>query len=639
MLVLAGGLVFSTVSCKNFFDTIPGVQYDIESTFTSRVKTEQYLNNVYSYVRDLTRESNPDQKGGIFIAASLEGGITFTDKPSWDWNLGTTNASTSWTKMWFADYYLGIAKASTFIKNVDLCKEATPIERERWKSEARALRALYYFELFKLYGPIIILGEDAIPTDASLAELLKERSSVDECVNFIVEEFDKSLAGELMEQQKGSGLGRIDRAAVKAFKAKLLLYAASDLFNGNSDYASVRNLDGKALFPQSYDASKWDRARLAYEDFFNSYGNFYKLQEVYTTNNVLDPYESCRSAASGFKPESNTEIIFIKLASHYTYRYITTPKHAGINQGEIQGGIGLYASQEKVDMFFTNKGLRIEDDPAYPEYNDVPSASLYGAKADYVVNGRQYYKKNAEVLNQWMNREPRFYVNITFNGATWLNTGTNAGNVTTEYTYTGNSGRQKNEHDSPNTGYSVRKGASASGETNDNHFATLLRLGDMYLGYAETLCESQNPDFTKAIEYVNRIRRRAGIPEYGNGKDSNGFDRIVVPMTKDNVRSRVRRERLVELAFEWNHFFDVRRWKVAHQDGDGWIYPSYHKGGEGGALHGLSVAKNAPQFFQKVVTENRKFDRKNYFLPIPHEDILRNPKLVQNYGWGVQAAN
>lgn len=632
ILLLATALSFTQVGCKDFFDPIPGVQYDLESTFISRVKTEQYLNNIYSYVRDNTRESNPDQMGGIFIAASMEGGITFNDKPSWDWNLGATNASSSWVKWWFVDYYRGIAKASTFIQNVDKCKEASLIERGRWKAEARALRAMFYFELLRLYGPVPILGEEPIPTDASLEELLKERNSFDECVAFIADEFDKAEEGELQMQQKGSGLGRIDKATVKAFKAKLLLYAASDLFNGNTDYANVKNQDGKQLFPQNYDASKWEKAKQAYEEFFNKYGGMYKLQEVYK-NNKLDHYESCRTASSGFKPENNTEIIFVKLASHYTYRYITTPKHSGINQGEIQGGIGLYATQEKVDMFYTDKGLRIEDDPDYVPYTGTPSSSFYGATDDYVVNDRQYFKKGAQVLKQWMNREPRFYVNITFNGATWLNTGTNAGLVTTEYNYSGNSGRQKNEHDSPNTGYSVRKGASASGEASDNHFATILRLADMYLGYAEALCESSNPDLNKAIEYVNKIRYRAGIPEYGSGQDNNGFNRITVPLTKENVRDRIRRERLVELAFEWNHFFDVRRWKVAHKDGDGWTYPSYHRGGEGGAVHGLSVGKDVPQFFEKVVSENRVFDKKYYLFPIPHEDILRNPKLTQNLDW------
>jgi len=627
-----------TVGCNDFFDKIPGVQYDLESTFTSRVKTEQYLNNVYSYVRDITRESNPDQMGGMFTAGSLESGITFMDKPSWDWNLGTTYASSGWTKMWFVDYYRAIAKASTFIQQVDKCLEATLIERARWKAEARALRALFYFELFRIYGPIPIIGEEAMPTDANLSELLRERNSVDECVAYIADEFDKAADAELLAQQKGSGLGRMDKAACKAFKAKLLLYAASDLYNGNADYASIKNADGKQLFPLQYDASKWEKARLAYEDFFNHYGNMYKLQEVFTANNKLDHYESCRVASSGFKPESNQEVIFLKLVSHYTYRYVTTPKHAGINQGEIQGGIGLFATQEMVDMFFTDKGLRIDDDLNYPQYAGVPAANLYGAKSDYVVNGRQYFKQGAEVLNQWMNREPRFYVNITFNGATWLNTGTNAGLVTTEFNYSGNSGRQKNEHDSPNTGYSVRKGASASGETNDNHYSNILRLADMYLGYAETLSEGNNPDYSKALEYVNKIRYRAGVPEYGSGQDNNGFTRIAVPLTKQEVRNRIRRERLVELAFEWNHFFDVRRWKVADKDGDGWVYPSYHRGGEGGAMHGLNMAKNVPQFFEKVVVENRVFQKKHYFMPIPHEDILRNPKLVQNLDWNVQVA-
>ena len=70
--------------------------------------------------------------------------------------------------------------------------------------------------------------------------------------------------------------------------------------------------------------------------------------------------------------------------------------------------------------------------------------------------------------------------------------------------------------------------------------------------------------------------------------------------------------------------------------GDGWVYPTYHKGGEGGEVHGMNYRSDAPAFFEKVVFDTRKFEKKNYLFAIPQEDILRVEKLVQNPGWGIE---
>lgn len=167
---------------------------------------------------------------------------------------------------------------------------------------------------------------------------------------------------------------------------------------------------------------------------------------------------------------------------------------------------------------------------------------------DEVVPSRTYFKSNSnQTLKQWANREPRFYTNITFHGSTWLKTDTPRGEITTELTYNGNSGYANANWDAPYTGYGMRKMASKEGRSGANrHCATLLRLADMYLGYAETLsaCDQRN----EAIKYVNKIRARAGIPGYGavGTKDDNGFACIPYEDTRDGVDKRIHRERLVE---------------------------------------------------------------------------------------------
>ena len=647
--ILALTLSFGLVGC-DFFEEMPGVQLDLDDTFSNYSKTEQFLNNIYSYAADdNTGErfytSYADRYGGIWMAGSIEANWSWDWHNSHKWNLSQTSPSSDYVTFWYDHFYQGINKASIFIQRVDGNPELSETEKRVWKAQARGMRALYYFHLFRLYGPIVILGEEPVDTGAELSSLLKPRNTVDECVEFMTTEFD-AAAKDLPARYTGVNYGRIDAGACKAYKAKILLYAASPFYNGNTDLASVKNTDGTNLFPQEEDASKWETAKAAFEDFFNEYGANYALHEVYT-GGKYDPYESYRQVTTGCELTSK-ENIFIREVWHGELNYAVTPYHNGYRNGYgIDGGLGLGTSQEMVDLFFTDKGRRIEDDPDYEDYglNTTPSAEYYGWDEDYndpVVPTRNYFKQNTNLtLKQWANREPRFYVCVTYNGSTWLNTETTAGEVTTELYYNGNSGNAVASHDCPYTGYGMRKTARSSKEAGrDNHFSCNLRLAEMYLGYAETL--SATGDFDGAMEYVNKVRARAGIPEYGEGKDGNGYDRISYPKNRTDVDNRIRRERMVELCFESARFFDVRRWKIANGEsdvngqGDGWVYPTYHTGGEGGDLHGLDYRSDPPQFFQKVVMQTRTFEPRHYLMPIPDAEVRRNPLMVQNYDWNAE---
>ena len=90
--VLALSMIGGLCSCNDFFDSIPGDQYDLDGTFTNKQKTEQYLNNVYSYVPDETRErwpNNGNNMGGIWSAGSLETNITWSWHITNEWTAGT----------------------------------------------------------------------------------------------------------------------------------------------------------------------------------------------------------------------------------------------------------------------------------------------------------------------------------------------------------------------------------------------------------------------------------------------------------------------------------------------------------------------------------------------------------------------
>ena len=641
--LLAASMCVGLTACNDFFESIPGTQFGLDETFGSKQRTEQYLNNVYNYVREVTDAIHPDKLGGIFTEASLEGANRW-NKTYAEWTNGSFNSASDQASEYFSKYYQAIAKASTFIQNVDKCQEATASMRGKWKAEARALRAYYYFELFRLYGPVPLIGEQPISLDASLDELIKERNSVDECVDFIAGELQTAIdSGDLLQKAGKANLGRMDVATCLALKAKLYLYWASPLFNGNTDYASVKNDDGKQLFPQSADNAKWTTAKAAYEKFLTfASGQGYKLTEVYT-DGKLDPYASCRAIGEFFTTtwEAADELIFVKLRDAYDYTYWTCPKFTTYDDTGVTGGGGFYPTQEMVDMFFTRDGIPVEIAAAgVPGENDFVGEEVYydpDNASRLFYNSTTYTEKGANVrsrvLKQWKNREPRFYVNVTYNGSIWLNEGKYDEKMRTDFTNgaNGTCGKSKASGDCPDSGYLIRRGAKASNNNGSKHFSPVLRLAHMYLGYAEVLCMCGNLD--NALVYLNKIRARAGIPEYSFATVAG---KVACPKSQSDLLNRIRRERIVELAFEWNRFFDVRRWKVAEgqNDPEHWIYPPYHTGGEGGNVHGMNMDKDYPQFFARTVFENRvAFSKKQYFMPIPYDDIRRIPALVQNYGW------
>ncbi len=633
------GVLFFGISCDSHFDTVPGIIYDLEDTFSDKDKTDNFLRNVYSYVPEETREKyfwDGNNRGGIWTGACPEASYAsnITWHQSYPYNRGEQDSRSGLAEHFWKRYYQGIERASIFILNVDKSTSlfSGNIDlRPTRKAEARALRA---YLLIRLYGPVVMLGEEPIPQNASMEEVLKARSSIDECIGFIVNELDEAYR-YLPKQAVGNDLGRVDRAFCKAYKAQALLYLASPLFNGNPHAGELQNKDGKQLIPAIKDQTKWEKARVAYKDFLDEFDlSSYNLHVVKTQTGLTDFYESYRTATDGIS--FTQELIFIRMHDNNERIDEITPFHSHLgDEWSLRGGLQLGATQEIVDLHFTDKGLRIEDDPDYAEYTGVPGTEHYGWDEDYndpVVPERNYFKKNEDkTLKQWAHREPRFYANITFNGSTWVNDKTMHGKITTELNFGGNSGRGATEN-SPNTGYGVRKMAPLD-KNNGRHFATLLRLAEVYLDYAETLSATGN--YAEAMRYVNLVRKRAGIAEYGTGKDDNGYTRIPYPANQDDVDKRIRRERLVELAFEWTHFYHVRRWMVAGMaKGDGWIYPTWHEGGAMGSIYGLNQWENAPKFFEKKkVVERVSWDDKFYFLPIPENEILKNPLLRQNLGW------
>ena len=585
------------LSCSSdYLDQVPDDKLTFEETFSKENTVQKYLANCYSQIPEKYDQRFVSKNSGPWTASSDEAEYVWGFHLGNYFNIGDWNASTQHVSTLWSNFYRGIRTSSTFIENVDSCQDCPESRIKQYKAEARVLRAYYYYNLMTIYGPVLLMPDQPISPDADLAALNLERNTIDEIVTYITNELDIA-ADELKDVSFiNENTGRMSRPFALAIKEKALLFAASPLFNGNTDYANMKNLEGENLIPQSFDVNKWKLAADAAKAFIDEYvPGTYSLYKEYNTNGSYNPYLSTRNV---MLVDWNKEIIYAHQEVNNTYQYDCTPYHAGAD-GKIKGAGGLSITQEMVDAYFTANGRSIDDPQS--GYQDTGFSEF---KAPYDDVARTTY-------NQWTNREPRFYTGVTYNGSLYLVR--SFGDIITTTWKGGNSGKDAGGNDYSPTGYIVRKNVPLTEWGNSNRTFELLRLAEIYLDYAEALNE-YDPGNSDILKYVNLIRERAGIPEYGSVD-------IPAPTGQDAIREAIRKERRVELAFESIRYFDARRWKIAED-----VF--------GGPLHRLDIDTDVESEFYNVVTlETRVFEKKHYLWPIPQDELNSNTALIQNTGW------
>ncbi len=583
-------LILPCTSCKKYLDQVPNDRVTIEQVFQKKGPSEQYLANVYSYVDDESEQwtQNP------WLGNADEVDVTWSKYTIYDLNIGNISAGNAIFDKW-NHYYDGIRSATYFINHIGGNAEILALNGQQlidqYTAEARFLRAYYYFLLMRQYGPVVIVGDKEIPADATATQMQIPRSSFDDCVNYVSSELDKAAA-VLPQVPSNNGqasdiqYGRATVGMALAVKSRLLLYAASPLYNGNTDFSGFKNQDGKPMINQNYDATKWKKAADAAKAVIDL--NLYTLYK----DPSGDPVKSLQGI---FFIPWNAEQIFVRKDNNLPgFDVNSMPRQAG-------GWNGIAPTQEQVDAYFMTDGLPIHE------------SSLYSETGFTNVNGVQVY-------NMYMNREPRFYASVTYNNAIFQG-GKMQSPAAISFFVSGPNGKNGHPTDWSKTGYLVRKnvgtqsnnGSGGNGATQARP-EVLFRLGEIYLNYAEALNEYApgNPDILK---YVNLIRDRAGIPQYGAGNKS-----LPVPVSQSDVRTRIWQERRVELAFEEQRWFDIRRWKIAPQ--------------VMGALHGMDINKDGNDFYNRVVATNHLFrSPASYWFPISQYDIDRSKLVVQNPGW------
>jgi len=484
----------------------------------------------------------------------------------------------------WSDAYFVVRKANVFIANIDVVPliatytndlgEVYPMNRA-WKAEARFLRAFFYFELLKRFGGIPLMG-DAITELGDDLEL--PRNSFEECVNYITDELDAIKDSlRVLPIPSASQYGfSVTKNVALALKSRVLLYAASPLFNGNP-IEQGNDLIGYTTIDENAIKERWEKASQAAKDFLNAYGD--PLVYGGTGINGLSS-DFLNIFLNDYSATNNPEVIFVR---------------EGGNNSDVERVLGPvgFPTSTTLGEGMTSPTQDLVD--AYP-MSDGTSRETSATYSD----SRMY-----------TDRDPRLEYTVLHNDSRWLQT-----NLTT---YEGGLNNPAGVMKKTKTSYYQRKfmerAENLSQYENANHRWVMFRAAEIVLNYAEAENEVAGPT-SDVYDAVKMIRRRAGIAA---GRALNYG--LTANMSQDEMRKIIRNERRIELAFEEHRFWDIRRWRIAEE-----IYKK--------PLQGLSISKNGTQYsYNRINVLTVNFDPKMNLYPIPYSEVIKNRNMKQNPGW------
>ncbi len=514
-------------------------------------------------------------------------------------NLGAWTASSgNFSNSDWDMYWATIRSCNKFIENVDNVPNDAQMDyddkkRLLRKSEARFLRAWNYAELAKEFGGVPIITKAYEDISAGNEELKLPRATYDETIKFICDECDEA-ARHLPEKWSGAEYGRVTKGAALALKARMLLFAASPLWN-NPDKPE------DSPFRGAYNKDKWIDAAKAAAVVLN-------MNDIYE----LLPIEKI------FLTRVNKEFIFARMQRPQSY--VT----------------GLSFPPKFYTKSFNNGGINQVTFNMIREYETLKDGKAYD-----IFDSNSGY----DPQNPYRSRDPRFYRDCLYNGCKIL------GQVA-EFGVSGDGIAARGEYNDPYQGprdtyvYSIKFADTHLKINWDNRFYyqgpgveasyPYLRFSEMYMNYAEAMNEAFGPEVDglgngmTALWALNQVRTRATFPDptvYTNyPADMEGKSMPPVPggLDQDEMRKRIRRERRVEFSYEEFRFWDVRRWKIPVEElvNIQAQIPVWYM--ENGVRKVRYEIRN---------TEKRGMDTKMYRMPIPESQLFANPNLVQNPGW------
>ena len=665
--ILAALLTLS--ACDSYFDIDFQDQANLPEIFSKKNTTESYLAHLYSY---LPHDEDTHKGTGYVIPRSDEGLFgflgygPFNKLRSGDYNTAATGDVVEynvWKRM-----YVAIRQCTIFMDNVDLDREDTPEVKAAMKAEARFLRAYYYFCLFRQYGPVIIWGDALAPEDAEGEKL--DRNTVDENIDFIVSELDRAvqdLPYEIKEiGANDSWTGRATKGAAMALKARVLLYAASPLYNGQDGgrltgiFSAKTNIDGKQIFA-AYDASKWETAAKAAKDVIDL--NRYSLCS--STGGSTDLQKAASAYQNVFFERWNSETIWgwwhlgighsdggfaTWIGATGSFMYCTIPDFPEVTTSyrPLQAYTPSLKMVDAYPMAVSGRYPVIGyqksgrfNDLSKPVVDPLSGYSATGWEENYTQPLDADWAPAFKAHKSTVGRDARYYSSIVPNGYYWP-----SDKIKKRWTsYKSNSATvpvEKLESAALNwVGYACRRwykantafatGADFTGA--QRYVYPTFRLAEIYLSYAEACNEKADRDVDEAITYLDKVRSRSGLNSIRDAYSEINFNNAdatstIAGVTKTNkewLRWFILQERWCEFGMEAMRHYDMCRWLRAEDE-----YPA--------AAWTLNMASETYEGVYERVNDvmpmdNADFHYRDYFYPIISTQLAEMVNFTQNPGW------
>lgn len=574
-------MLIQFTSCEDYLDKQPMDQYGEEAVWSDLAMMEHFVNNIYWYIGHsfdrpmvgvFTDESMFDpgsDQGHGNVVRSL---ITPSDYGVFDsWNRTQ--------KMRWEHHYKYIRACNLFLEQVEQRTYSDEEFKNRLTGEVYFLRAYHYHNLVFLYGGAPIIKNAYGLKD----EFLAARNSFEECIDFIIEDCDK--AAELLPlNQSGSKYGRATKGAAMALKSRVLLYAASDLYNSNASWAGSYSNPELVGYVGGDRTARWQAAKSAAKSVIDlGVYNLYKADPA-PGDSVAMNYDEV------FTLKQTSEDVFVRTFTQSNQHWTMN-----IAQQNLPAGYKGWANVSPINSLVDDFEM---------------------------ANGEKFDWNNPEhKANPYKDREPRFYVDIFYDGAKWRQRPADViasdpvGIIQTgkyeqaDGTWLGGLDALDNPVTTWNgtyTSYYLRKFQDISVDGPKVLTTTpwrFIRYAEVLLSYAEACVELS--EFDEARKYINIIRKRAGLPE--------------VVASNSELREKLRHERKIELMFEDQRFFDIRRWMIAPEV----IVDAY----------GLDIkykyGEEKPTY-DIIWVQDRDWKDRFYFFPIKLDEMNRNELLIQN---------
>lgn len=582
-ILVAGAATMALTSCMDDYETLPADEFTADYLFSTTdslgKQARQYLNTIYDIM-----ENGHNRVGGDYLDAAADDAISVDMDGEPDvLRLATgrfTASNSVGSDMRWGQYYTGIRKVNIFISGIDRVPYRATYTNAlgqvrplgvTFKAEARFLRAWFYFQLLRRYGGVPLVGDRVFDLNDDV-EL--PRNTFAECVDYIVSELDQ-IQDSLRSVGTMSNVAEFGHAPTKqacqALKSRVLLYAASPLFNGNT----LESGNAFVGYP-TYDAARWKRAADAARDLIEGEGHKGK-DSLTLTEDVRDVF------LNFYDYGANPELIFFRQGGNNT-SVESNNGPLGFTGSRLGNG-RTCPTQNLVDAFPMADGRMPGDSPTYA-YSDA---------------------------NPYANRDPRLDKTILHNGSQWLGT--------TLATWQGGTNNPANGTDYSLTSYYMCKFMGKFQATTEYasvlHAWVMFRYAEILLNFAEAENESAGPT-AEVYDALYLLRSRAGIKKGSVSGYSYG---LKTNMTQDEMRQAIRNERRIELAFEEHRFYDIRRWRIAEQ-----VFAQ--------PLQGMQIVESSgTTTYTRVDVLRVSFATRSYLYPIPFSEVNKNRNMVQNPNW------